>query len=414
MKLEERIQAVLKDPHSISKRAALASSLSHAKHPKAHDVWLRTIQIAISAGDFFNALALIRLNLPPSMIPSQIAQLAQLFARRNPPPPLPTFQEIPFPSISHFPNHQRELLELAYHVGIATVGIYQPRITKIPPMPIFNSLSGQKFITLAEHIEPLPLKDKQFVVRQGSTERSFYILSHGKVDVIQHREHETELILARVSGPTVIGEMALLTNLPRRASVITNGPSLVWRISPELLSQLTRSHPELINQIRQIIERRQLQNLIHSSELLKKIEHREKLLSSFSLKLIEPDTEVIPQGAPPSGLFVILHGEAIVFSNEGGRRVHVADLQEGDLFGEISLLTGQPTSASVWMPNGGVLLHLPTQSFHTLKHSIPQLEEELRQLMKIRKEKLQDLLTISPEKMDNHSISWLQSTEFKL
>jgi CRP/FNR family transcriptional regulator, cyclic AMP receptor protein len=56
-----------------------------------------------------------------------------------------------------------------------------------------------------------------------------------------------------------------------------------------------------------------------------------------------PNAQIIQIGAPGDALFLILSGEARVLGRKGGRRVFRA----GDFFGEMSLLDGDPRSATV-------------------------------------------------------------------
>ena len=57
--------------------------------------------------------------------------------------------------------------------------------------------------------------------------------------------------------------------------------------------------------------------------------------------------EVVVQGVPGEALHVVRSGRATVERLSGGRRTVVAELGEGDAFGEMSLLDTSPTSASV-------------------------------------------------------------------
>ena len=46
-------------------------------------------------------------------------------------------------------------------------------------------------------------------------------------------------------------------------------------------------------------------------------------------------------------MFILLHGAAEVFVRSNGRETQVASLEAGDYCGEMSLLTGEPRSATV-------------------------------------------------------------------
>jgi len=56
---------------------------------------------------------------------------------------------------------------------------------------------------------------------------------------------------------------------------------------------------------------------------------------------------VIHEGDPSDGMFIILEGRASVFREFEGRRLALAELQTGDFFGELALVDDGPRSAGV-------------------------------------------------------------------
>ncbi len=59
------------------------------------------------------------------------------------------------------------------------------------------------------------------------------------------------------------------------------------------------------------------------------------------------DEKLIQQGAKADSMFVLVDGEATVIVERNGQPKPVAYLRSGDCFGEMSLLTGEPRSATV-------------------------------------------------------------------
>ena len=68
---------------------------------------------------------------------------------------------------------------------------------------------------------------------------------------------------------------------------------------------------------------------------------------------------IISEGQPGASMYVIANGEVKVFTNgPGGTTVYLAKLGEGDFFGEVSMLTGKPRTATITASQRTELLRL--------------------------------------------------------
>lgn len=74
----------------------------------------------------------------------------------------------------------------------------------------------------------------------------------------------------------------------------------------------------------------------------------DELVEQAETKLINPGEQILRFGAPGKNVFVMLRGTAQVMRTfDGGDQFELGSLGSGDLFGEMSLLTGEPTSADI-------------------------------------------------------------------
>lgn len=74
------------------------------------------------------------------------------------------------------------------------------------------------------------------------------------------------------------------------------------------------------------------------------------------------------------GLFIILEGEVkVVLTGSDGREAVLAFLSEGEFFGEMSLLDGDPRSATVRASNDATLLFLKRDAFFELLRTFPEI-----------------------------------------
>jgi len=114
---------------------------------------------------------------------------------------------------------------------------------------------------------------------------------------------------------------------------------------------------------------------------------------------------VIRQGDPGDSLFVIMSGRVeVTVVQEGTRSLRLATLEEGDYFGEMSLMTGAPRSATVAALVETRLLEVGKESFRRILAAQPNLVEQLGAALQLRQsERDQAMASVdraSPESQD--------------
>lgn len=76
-------------------------------------------------------------------------------------------------------------------------------------------------------------------------------------------------------------------------------------------------------------------------------EEREALTSIMTAQQFNPGESIVSEGQPGGVLYILRSGTAEIVSEKEGERTHIANTSEGALFGEMTVLTGEPASASV-------------------------------------------------------------------
>ena len=88
-------------------------------------------------------------------------------------------------------------------------------------------------------------------------------------------------------------------------------------------------------------------------------------------------TTVIKRGAPGSSLFVLAEGALVVSADAEGEGPPIATMRPGDFFGEMSLLTGEPRSASVRASVDTVVYEITRSDLMPILERHPALPREL-------------------------------------
>jgi acetate kinase len=104
------------------------------------------------------------------------------------------------------------------------------------------------------------------------------------------------------------------------------------------------------------------------------------LAARFHFLEIDEGLRIIDDGGKSPGLFVLLSGEA----NAVASGQIVARLESGDTFGEISLITNQPATASIVAVSKSFVFYLPRSDFSEIIMTHPQVLEHLSSLAEAR------------------------------
>ena len=103
------------------------------------------------------------------------------------------------------------------------------------------------------------------------------------------------------------------------------------------------------------------------------------VIHGLDLRSFAPGDLVVSQGEPGRSLFVVASGTVKVWVREGeGRGRFVRSLGEGDFFGEVSLLTGRPRTATVTAATRADLLELGWSRVEEIVRDHPRVADVLR------------------------------------
>ena len=91
------------------------------------------------------------------------------------------------------------------------------------------------------------------------------------------------------------------------------------------------------------------------------------------------------QGAVAHWLYLVIHGEAEVVVDGAAGRTVVARLRDGEFFGEMGLLTGEPRSATVLAVTDVECYRLDKEGFGLVLAARPELAEEIATLLTQRR-----------------------------
>jgi CRP-like cAMP-binding protein len=240
----------------------------------------------------------------------------------------------------------------------------------LPKIPLLSSLGADDLRYVIERVEVRDLEPRDVVLRQGEQGGSLFVVVSGRVQVVAESPMRE---LASLGEGAFFGELALLTNFPRSATVVAAAPTQLLEISRELVSEIVRRSPDVLKTLLRFFRDRLLDRMFGASALFSSFspEEARALADRFLFLELEPKMRVIVEGERAPGLFLLLCGEAHV-TRSGGE---VARLQPGDVFGEMSLLNRSAASATIETLSKCWALELPRDRFQEVMLTYPQMLE---------------------------------------
>lgn len=123
-------------------------------------------------------------------------------------------------------------------------------------IPLFSSLSESDLQALSDHAVTRTFPKNAIIINEGDTSDSLYIIASGKVKVFLSDEHGKEIILD-IQGPgEYFGEIALLDDAPRSASVMTLDASSFSIISKNNFQEYLGKNPDIALRVIRELTRR--------------------------------------------------------------------------------------------------------------------------------------------------------------
>jgi CRP-like cAMP-binding protein len=120
----------------------------------------------------------------------------------------------------------------------------ETREDQLARVPLFEDLSHKQLREISGLMTPIELKAGKQLTREGELGQEFLIVLEGEIEI----SHAGKPVAVRGAGEYV-GEIALLDNRPRTATVTAKTDVLVEVLDRREFSSLLQASPEICNQI---------------------------------------------------------------------------------------------------------------------------------------------------------------------
>mmetsp|Transcript_6054 Transcript_6054/g.10462 ORF Transcript_6054/g.10462 Transcript_6054/m.10462 type:complete len:630 (+) Transcript_6054:86-1975(+) len=214
---------------------------------------------------------------------------------------------------------------------------------------IFDSIDEETKLQFASAMQSQEFSEGDWVMRQGDEGDYFYILNEGEVAF--HVGEESAESKDRDSIPPQVGtgskghtfgELALLYNAPRAASIRALTPLKLYKIDQLTFRSLMTSH--------QLKDRSNIISLVENLSVFQDLDEAKvrKLVDAFTIVEFGEGERIVNKGDHGELLYIVKSGQVKVDDiGHGNSKFQDQILEEGGCFGERALITGETRAANV-------------------------------------------------------------------
>jgi len=131
--------------------------------------------------------------------------------------------------------------------------------------PIFDGINGDDLIILAGQMNYFEIPKGEFLFREGEKGDSICFIVEGELEIFKETSRKRHVKISTLPKGRSIGEMSVIDNFPRSATVRASVKTSYITLTKESLEMISKDHPQIGIQIMKGISRLLSQNLRRTS-----------------------------------------------------------------------------------------------------------------------------------------------------
>lgn len=263
----------------------------------------------------------------------------------------------------------------------------------MPHLPLFGELPPEVLERLLGALVVRDLARGETIVQEGEPGREAYVVGRGRLRV-EKMDHGGALLVAELGPGAIFGEMALVTESYRAASVSAAQCTTVLVAARRALADVAREVPELATELGRFCRDRLVHNLAAFAPCLRALPEPERLelLARCKEHFLERDAVLVRPGDDVRELLLVATGNLEVIAEDGGERTLVGHVGPGDVAGVAAFVLRRPSALRERATGPTTVLGLPLEAFREAARRHPGLLWWLWEVALVRSERLSRML----------------------
>ena len=209
---------------------------------------------------------------------------------------------------------------------------------------LFTDFSSRELEEFIDVFASKQVKAGVKIIKQGDEGDSFYVVQSGSLDIFIKMGEGKNMVETQVGVPYVrggsFGELALLYDSPRSATIKASEDSILWEISRKAFKGLQMQMAQKAHDLKL----KQIRNVKIGDKLLERVmtpEQIESMAMASHYQHFDDGVTIVKEGEKGNIFYMITSGEVDIYKKSAGSK-KIATLGPNSFFGE-KALTGADT-----------------------------------------------------------------------
>jgi CRP-like cAMP-binding protein len=226
---------------------------------------------------------------------------------------------------------------------------------------LFKNLDEDQYKEVVDAMAEKKVTSGEDVITQGAVGDFFYVVETGQLDVYIQKKDEKPVKVTSYGPGGSFGELALMYNAPRAATVRGSTDGVLWALDRVTFRRILMDSTSR--------KRKMYESFLEEVPLLAALEtyERHKIADALESITYSDGDVVIKQGDEGDAFYIVESGEAIITQvDESGVDHVIGEAKKGSYFGELALLSNKPRAATVTAKGKLKCAHLGKKAFDRL------------------------------------------------
>uniref|UniRef100_A0AAR2JNV1 cAMP-dependent protein kinase type II regulatory subunit n=1 Tax=Pygocentrus nattereri TaxID=42514 RepID=A0AAR2JNV1_PYGNA len=246
---------------------------------------------------------------------------------------------------------------------------------------LFKNLDAEQMSQVLDAMFERRVEVGELIIEQDDDGDNFYVIERGTFSIYM-KVDGLERLVGTYNNRGSFGELALMYNTQRAATIITTSAGALW-----CLDRMTFRRIIVRNNAK---KRKLYEAFVESVPLLESLQsvERMKVVDVLGCQTYSDGERIIAQGDSADCFYIVESGQVRIVLNKKGAETEIAVCSRGQYFGELALITNKPRAASAYAVGTVKCLVMDVQAFERLlgpckdimKRNIANYEEQLARL----------------------------------